>query len=117
MTRNFKLASLASATAAVLIILPVARTGNNHILTSKPAPTSVAEEADAQHAQNAQIFATKAAYFDGVVQGKRAASQHLDASVPMGRWSAPADKDAFAAGYRDGYALGLADSKSTVPAR
>jgi hypothetical protein len=101
----------------MLIILPVARNVKSNGSTGSMAATSIAEAANAQHTQDAQIFATSAAYFDGVVQGKRAVSQHLDASVPMGRWSAPADRDAFAVGYRDGYALGLSDSKPPVPAK
>jgi len=83
--KNFKLTCAASGMAALLVVLPAART-----------------------------IATSAAYFDGVFQGKLAASQHLDRRIPLGRWSASADKEAFAAGYQDGYAQAFAENELPV---
>jgi hypothetical protein len=113
MTKKFKLASLASATAALLVILPLARTARIAHATNIQAQgkANLDDAASRQRAQNAVTFATNAAYRDGLFQGRLAASQNLEPRIPMGRWSAQTDKDAFATGYHDGYALGLADNK------
>jgi hypothetical protein len=117
MTKTFKLASVASATAALLIVLPLSRTVKNSSVASAAAATSTADAANARLVQNARIYATQAAYFDGVFQGKLAASQNLEPHITKGRWSAQADKDAFAVGYQDGYALAHAENKTSVPAQ
>jgi hypothetical protein len=44
-----------------------------------------------------------AAFRDGLFQGKLAASRGEEEHLSVGRWNAPEDRAAFAAGYRHGY--------------
>jgi len=54
---------------------------------------------------------------DGVFQGEMSVSQDLDRHAPVRRWTAAADKAAFAHGYRDGYEQALAESSMPEPAQ
>jgi len=116
-TRKFKLACLASGMAALVMVLPAARA----VRAKRLASVAAAQQADPedgagrQCARNAAKFATNAAYFDGVLQGRLTASQNLERRAPMGRWSAPADKEAFATGYQDGFEQALAENKLPLP--
>lgn len=48
--------------------------------------------------------ATDAAYRDGLFLGQLDATQGRAAHISIGRWSSPADRESFAAGYQAGYA-------------
>jgi hypothetical protein len=119
LTKKFKLAPIVAGTAALLIVVPLAQTARTNRVASIKATWSINPEdgARSQRELNAVKFATSAAYRDGLFQGKQAAWLNTEAQVPMGRWSAPADKDAFAVGYRDGYAPGLAENNPPAPAK
>jgi len=47
--------------------------------------------------------ATNAAYRDGLYQGRQSAERGFAHSAPVGRWSGSADREAFLAGYEQGY--------------
>jgi hypothetical protein len=119
MTRKIRFASFAYATAALLIILPLAwapmnsRVGGTAVVSAaKPE-----DQATSQRAQNAARFAASSAYRDGLYQGQLAASRNVASRIPVGRWSSQADKEAFAIGYQDGYAQALAEKRPPVPAQ
>jgi hypothetical protein len=50
------------------------------------------------------IGAADAAYRDGLFLGQLDAKQGREAHIAVGRWSSPAQRESFKAGYQAGYA-------------
>ncbi|HUK53990.1 MAG TPA: hypothetical protein VL099_11930 [Candidatus Binatia bacterium] len=117
MTKRLRFGLLVCGTASLLPVLPAARSVvAKHSASVEAARGAIpVEEVRKQRIQHTARFATTAAYFDGVFQGQLTASQYMDRRAPLGRWSAPADRDAFATGYLDGYAELLATKNQPVP--
>lgn len=75
------------------------------------ARMNVAPEDSFPKVRENNLLQTLGPFRDGFYLGRRAAGRAEDPHISLGRWSSPANRELFAAGYRQGY-----DEAATVRA-
>ncbi len=67
------------------------------------ARMNVAAEDSLPNVRENNLLHTLGAFRDGLYLGRLAAGRGEDPHISLGRWSSPANRELFAAGYRQGY--------------